>query len=603
MIISRYLFCIAVFTTTLYPCRLWCIISIGNQNITNNENDLDYILSEANYFQELGSDYATWSLFYYDQEFELADIYRSVIPSDIDTNYQNFLNQVLNEDNNAKIIGGHLRNPSSGAISIPNPHPFLFNYDNKSYSLIHNGTLSKSILLNLLTENNNDSTWISNNPPNTFNNENWYSDSGWVNVVDSELLLLWIMKNIDINEGSELENIVHSIKQLEAVHPNGEKNFIFSNGINTYAYRSDDDEFPDLYYSSLTTIINEDTTYIPNFISIMSGIPFNSEAAQLNWTAFENESLMILDNQGDYFFLSDFVNHSPQFELTSLNDTLWILNDYSILLTATDIDEDSLFYTIENNPAWINMENQNLNVYPEELGVYNFQVIVNDGELEDVLNISLNIVEYRPSIISITDIPDDNGGWVYINFLRSFYDTGEMRNTEIYHIERLTGDNWISVGSSAAYGLESYTVQVMTEIDSSNGNSGISYFRVLSSMDEGLWISEIDSGFSLNNNSLELLDTLLNPVDFSLLQNYPNPFNPITSLRYDLPEDALVNITIYDMMGRIVKNLLNSSQTAGYKSIQWNATNDRNKAVSAGLYLYTIQAGEFRQTKKMLLLK
>ena len=93
------------------------------------------------------------------------------------------------------------------------------------------------------------------------------------------------------------------------------------------------------------------------------------------------------------------------------------------------------------------------------------------------------------------------------------------------------------------------------------------------------------------------------PLDYFLKQNYPNPFNPITSLRYDLPEDGLVNITIYDMMGRVVKTLVNGSQTAGFKSIQWNATNDRNEPVSAGLYLYTIQAGEFRQTKKMVLLK
>ena len=83
----------------------------------------------------------------------------------------------------------------------------------------------------------------------------------------------------------------------------------------------------------------------------------------------------------------------------------------------------------------------------------------------------------------------------------------------------------------------------------------------------------------------------------------PHIIQSITTLRYDLPEDALVNITIYDMMGRKVKTLINGSQTAGYKSIQWNATNDKNRPVSAGLYLYTIQAGEFKQTKKMVLLK
>ena len=77
----------------------------------------------------------------------------------------------------------------------------------------------------------------------------------------------------------------------------------------------------------------------------------------------------------------------------------------------------------------------------------------------------------------------------------------------------------------------------------------------------------------------------------------------MTTIRYDLPEDALVDIIIYDLMGRIVSNLVSSQQTAGYRSIQWNATNNAGQPVSAGLYLYTIQAGEFRQTKKMVLLK
>ena len=83
----------------------------------------------------------------------------------------------------------------------------------------------------------------------------------------------------------------------------------------------------------------------------------------------------------------------------------------------------------------------------------------------------------------------------------------------------------------------------------------------------------------------------------------PHIIQSITTLRYDLPEDALVNITIYDMMGRKVSTLVSSQQNAGYKSVQWNATNDAGSPVSAGLYLYTIQAGEFRQTKKMVLLK
>tara|TARA_Y100001960_G_C13884620_1_gene453160 strand:- start:15 stop:452 length:438 start_codon:yes stop_codon:yes gene_type:complete len=57
------------------------------------------------------------------------------------------------------------------------------------------------------------------------------------------------------------------------------------------------------------------------------------------------------------------------------------------------------------------------------------------------------------------------------------------------------------------------------------------------------------------------------PHKLLLHSNFPNPFNPITTLHYDLPEDGLVNITIYDMMGRIVKTLVNSSQTAGYRTM------------------------------------
>ena len=93
------------------------------------------------------------------------------------------------------------------------------------------------------------------------------------------------------------------------------------------------------------------------------------------------------------------------------------------------------------------------------------------------------------------------------------------------------------------------------------------------------------------------------PEEFSLRQNYPNPFNPVTTLRYDLPENGHVTITIYDMLGREVKTLINQTQDAGYRSIIWNATNDYDKPVSAGIYLYQIQAGEYISTKKMVLLK
>ena len=98
-------------------------------------------------------------------------------------------------------------------------------------------------------------------------------------------------------------------------------------------------------------------------------------------------------------------------------------------------------------------------------------------------------------------------------------------------------------------------------------------------------------------------DVIVMLEKFTIHQNYPNPFNPVTTLRYDLPENGNVNITIYDMLGREVKTLINQTQDAGYKSVIWDATNDYGKPVSAGIYLYQIQAGEYIQTKKMVLLK
>jgi len=93
------------------------------------------------------------------------------------------------------------------------------------------------------------------------------------------------------------------------------------------------------------------------------------------------------------------------------------------------------------------------------------------------------------------------------------------------------------------------------------------------------------------------------PEVFALHQNYPNPFNPTTTIKYDLPEAQNVQVMIYDIMGRKIKSLISFNQEAGYKSIIWNATNELGQPVSAGMYIYTIQAGEFRQTRKMVLLK
>ena len=101
---------------------------------------------------------------------------------------------------------------------------------------------------------------------------------------------------------------------------------------------------------------------------------------------------------------------------------------------------------------------------------------------------------------------------------------------------------------------------------------------------------------------LSLVDNTL-PEVYAIHQNYPNPFNPTTSIKYQLPEESMVNLIIYDVMGRKVMSLINSHRAAGYHSVQWDATNDLGQPVSAGMYIYTIQAGDYREVRKMILLK
>jgi len=114
----------------------------------------------------------------------------------------------------------------------------------------------------------------------------------------------------------------------------------------------------------------------------------------------------------------------------------------------------------------------------------------------------------------------------------------------------------------------------------------------------------------------------LMPRIYTLHQNYPNPFNPFTTVKYDLPERSEVLLTIYNILGRNVRTLVQGMEEPGYKSVVWDGSDDSGRPVSTGVYLYQIrarqpflpapyggqaggggQAGDFTQTRKMLLLR
>ncbi|MFZ1280774.1 MAG: T9SS type A sorting domain-containing protein [Ignavibacteriaceae bacterium] len=88
------------------------------------------------------------------------------------------------------------------------------------------------------------------------------------------------------------------------------------------------------------------------------------------------------------------------------------------------------------------------------------------------------------------------------------------------------------------------------------------------------------------------------PQTFSLLQNYPNPFNPSTNISYNIPNGSLVTLKVYDILGKEIVTLVNESKQAGSYNVQFDASN-----LSSGVYFYSIQAGDFFESRKMILMK
>ena len=92
--------------------------------------------------------------------------------------------------------------------------------------------------------------------------------------------------------------------------------------------------------------------------------------------------------------------------------------------------------------------------------------------------------------------------------------------------------------------------------------------------------------------------TNLLPTDFVLHQNYPNPFNPVTTITYSLPIKSQVELVVYNTLGESIVQLVNEEKETGSYSVELNAID-----LPSGIYFYRLQAGEYVNTKKMILLK
>tara|TARA_Y100000814_G_scaffold93311_1_gene64183 strand:- start:95 stop:1468 length:1374 start_codon:yes stop_codon:yes gene_type:complete len=210
----------------------------------------------------------------------------------------------------------------------------------------------------------------------------------------------------------------------------------------------------------------------------------------------------------------------------------------------------------------------------------------------DTLNVNDGLIELNISLGAMDDLSGLSAGSVVFNspsnsiVVGNINYNGNLTDTLFTVIDNQQYEDLNEVGNWQVYYISVYDII---------GNETTYYTSELDSLgyETGFFIED-----ALGNNKVALL-----PKRVTLYQNYPNPFNPFTTIDYDLLDDVMVKISIYDMNGNLVRNLLRENQTAGHRSVKWNATNQNGQPISAGVYLYSIEADGLIQTKKMIFLK
>jgi hypothetical protein len=171
---------------------------------------------------------------------------------------------------------------------------------------------------------------------------------------------------------------------------------------------------------------------------------------------------------------------------------------------------------------------------------------------------------------------------------RSF--NGAIANVRIWDWAVPIGDQNYYMGNKVTSNLARghWTFDGSTEDFTSMNNNGIL---------RGGASYESVSGESNTTSNEDAIDSSL-PQNFVLEQNYPNPFNPSTTINYAIPIASNVSISVYNIMGKRITELINKPHNAGYHTVMFDAAN-----LASGIYIYTIQAGNFSQTRKLTLIK
>ena len=190
-------------------------------------------------------------------------------------------------------------------------------------------------------------------------------------------------------------------------------------------------------------------------------------------------------------------------------------------------------------------------------GVVSFQAVGRDGEV---------LLEWK----TVNEI-DIFGFYIY-------------RSLDAVAFQRITGDIIPGAGSSE-------TGETYTYVDQGVINGTTYYYNLITVDLDGVHMVA-------NETPVAGTPTAHMPTVFALHQNYPNPFNPYTDIKYDVPKDVHVTLKVYNVLGAEVATLVDADQKANFYTVRWDA-----KDMASGVYFCTLNAGDFKAVKKMVLLK
>ncbi len=321
-------------------------------------------------------------------------------------------------------------------------------------------------------------------------------------------------------------------------------------------------------------------------------------------------------NDPDSFFL----DYAVYAKATGAKDVIYMdekVNDYRVMLVVRDYEltiygiSDSA--TLEVYKTWNPSRD-----FIRSVAVRGDMVYIDQGKVDQIkgyrLDENLELLEtaaiglhsasvrfltagdrlyaFQSDILQVYDISiDDDMDYIGIVALESpAYDA-------VAHDDRL-----YTVGPA---GIAVYDIAPNSPVLLETGGRGAQHIAVgdgiiATAGADGVFIYSINDQSSTpvsNPNQLEL------PASFALAQNYPNPFNMETIIAYDLQTATDVELTVYNVLGQKVTTLVSSPQTAGKHTVAWDGTTASNTVVSSGVYFYRLTAGDFKETKKMLLVK